>query len=306
MKRLKKKYLIPLMILIIPLFIFGSYTLAKYITEKYFSYYSSSKDFYFSSNLLTEENPLYQINNWLGIGQFTINFDLLSKKNDYVYSDYDIAYETSVTCPSDVICEIDKPTGVIYSASHSDTVQISVTPTRLYTEGERITIQIGARTTSPYVRELFARYEYVVGKTGVTYEIDDEVNSPYLSLKITNAINYCTVIEAFGNYDVSDVIDVEHYLQLQSSDKSKCVSQYANISFDPWNVYLDTTGEILKRSTYTTMNYNGKNYVNTMRFVLEPQSSVEVKFYKVYAWNDYSYPNGNNTSIINTQFQDPN
>ena len=306
MKKLKKKYLVLILIFAIPLFLYGTYTFAKYITEKYFSYYSSSKDFYFSSNILKEDNPLYQINNWLGIGQFTINFDLLSKKNDYVFTDYDIAYEASVTCPSDVICELDKTTGVIYSASHSDTLQISVVPTRLYTEGERVTIQINARTTSPYVRELSARYEYVVGKTGVTYEIDDSVNSPYLSLKITNAINYCTVIEAFDDYSVNDAIDVEHYLQLPSNKKSKCVSQYANISFDPWNVYLDTTGEILKKSTYTTMNYNGKNYVNSLRFVLEPQSSVEVKFYKVYAWNNYSYPNGNSTSIINTQFQDPN
>lgn len=305
MKRVKKKYLILITIFIIPVFIYGTFTFAKYVTERYFSYYSNSKDFYFSSNILTEDNPLYQVNNWLGIGQFSINFDLLSKKNEYVYSNYDIAYEASVTCPNDVICEIDKPNGVIYSSSHSDTIQINVVPTRLYTEGERVNIQIVARTTSPYVKEISARFEYVVGKTGVTYEIDDKVNSPYLSLKITNAINYCVVIEAFDDYNLNDAIDVENYMKLSSDKKKKCVSKYANISFDPWNVYLDTTGEILKKTTYTTMNYNGKNYVNSMRFALEPQSSVEIKFYKVYSWNNYSYPNGNSTSIINTQFQDP-
>lgn len=303
MKKIKKKYLI--IIILSPLFIFATYTFAKYITERFFSYYSYSKDFYFSSNILKEDNPLYQINNWLGIGQFTINFDLLSKKNEYVYTDYDVAYEASVTCPSDVTCQLDRTSGVIYSSSHSDTLQITVVPTRLYTEGERVTIQINARSTSPYVKELSARYEYVVGKTGVTYEIEDSVNSPYLLLKITNAINYCKVIDSFDDYNVGDPIDVDHYMQLSSDKKQKCVSQYANLSFDPWNVYLDTTSEILKKSTNTTMNYNGKNYVNSLRFALEPQSSVAIKFYKIYPWNNYTYPNQSSYSVINTQFQDP-
>lgn len=304
MKRLRK-YLILLIILVLPLFLYGTYTFAKYVTEKFFSYYTNSKHFYFTSNILKEDNPLYQINNWVGIGQFTINFDLLSSKNEYVYTDYDITYEASVTCPSDVICDLDKPTGTIHATTHSDTLQITVAPQRLYTEGQKITIQIMAKTTSPYVKELYAKYEYVVGKTGVTYEIEDNANSPYLLLKITNAINYCTVIESFGEHNVRDAIDVDHYMQLSQTDKAKCVSQYANFGFDPNMLLLDTTSEVIKKSTYGTSNVGGRNYVNYMRFPLDPLSSVAIKFYKNNPSENYTYPGVYSWSVIWVNFQEP-
>ena len=304
MKRLRK-YLIILIILVLPLFLYGTYTFAKYVTEKFFSYYTNSKNFYFTSNILKEDNPLYQINNWVGIGQFTINFDLLSSKNEYVHTDYDITYEASVTCPSDVICDLDKPTGTIHATTHSDTLQITVAPQRLYTEGQKITIQIMAKTTSPYVKELYAKYEYVVGKTGVTYEIEDNANSPYLLLKITNAINYCTVIESFGEHNVRDAIDVDHYMQLSQADKAKCVSQYANFGFDPNMLLLDTTSEVIKRATYGTSNVNGKNYVNYMRLPLDPLSSVAIKFYKNNPSENYTYPGVYSWSVIWVNFQEP-
>ena len=299
---MKKKIIIMLLVVAVPIFLYGTITFAKYVTERFFSYYTNSKNFYFTSNILKEDNPLYQINNWVGIGQFTINYDLLSKKNDYVYTDYDITYEAHVTCPQDVLCEIDKPTGTIYAASHSDTVKVTVVPQRLFTENEKITIQLNAKTTSPYVKELFARYEYVVGKTGITYEIEDSVNSPYLLLKITNAINYCIVTESFGDYSVNDAIDVDHFMQLSPENKTKCVSQYANITINPYNILLDSTSEIIKKSTYST-SPGSNNYVNQLRFALDPVSSVALKFYKIYPTNNYA--NGNSSSIINIVFEDP-
>ena len=303
MKRVKK-YLIVLIILVAPIFLYGTFTFAKYVTEKFFSYYTNSKNFYFTSNILKEDNPLYQINNWVGIGQFTINFDLLSSKNEYVYTDYDITYEASVTCPNDVICDLDKPNGTIYATTHSDTLQITVAPQRLYTENEKITIQIRAKTTSPYVKEIFAKYEYVVGKTGVTYEIEDNANSPYLLLKITNAINYCTVRQAFGDYNVNDAIDVDTYMQLSPTDKPKCVSKYAQMGFDPNMIILDTTSEVIKKATTQTSYVNGKNYVNYMYFPLDPLSSVAIKFYKINPAVNYTYPGVYSWSIIWINFLD--
>ena len=305
LKKIQKKYIIMLLILIIPLLTYFSYTFAKYITEKFYSYYTNSKHFYFTSNILKEDNPLYQINNWVGIGQFTINFDLLSSKNEYVYTDYDIAYEASVICPSDVICDLDKPTGTIYSSTHSDTLQVTVNPTRLYNEGEKLTIQLRAKSTAPYVKELTAKYEYIVGKTGVTYEIEDETNRTYLLLKITNAINYCKVQEAFGTYNVGDAIDVTNFMALSKDDQKKCVSQYASIYFDPNTIVLDTTSEILKNATSTTGYYNNVNYINHLDFTLNPLSSVAIKFYKNNYAANYTYPIVNSWSVISVNFRDP-
>ena len=108
----------------------GLFTFAKFISLKFHNYYWDSKHFYCTSNRLTDYNALYRINNWSGVGSFTISFDLLSQKNSYVYADYDIPYTASVGCPNDVICQIDKPTGTIYSSAsnHADTLTITVNP----------------------------------------------------------------------------------------------------------------------------------------------------------------------------------
>ena len=286
-KRLNKKYIILLLLLVVPLLTYITITFAKYVTEKFYSYYTNSKHFYFTSNILKEDNPLYQINNWVGIGQFTINFDLLSSKNEYVHTEYDIAYQAQVICPSDVTCIIDKPTGTIYTSSHSDTLKVTVNPKRLYTEGEKLDIQIIASSTSPY-------------------EIEDHANQTYLLLKLTNAINYCIVTEAFDTYSVNDAIDVNNFMNLSETNKNKCVSQYASISFDPNNIVLDTTSEVLKTSTYTTTNINNVAYINHLDFTLNPLSSVAIKFYKKNYANNYTYPITNPTSIINVNFTDPN
>ena len=74
---------------------FSIYSFARYVIEEYHGYYLSSKGFYFSSNRLTEDDALYQVNNWSGVGSFDISFDLLSMKNNLVYTDYDIPYTVS-------------------------------------------------------------------------------------------------------------------------------------------------------------------------------------------------------------------
>ena len=304
-KKINKKVIIILVIIIIPLLTTFSITFAKYITEKFYSYYTNSKHFYFTSNILKEDNPLYQINNWGGIGQFTISFDLSSSKNEYVNTEYDITYQAEIYCPNDVICELDKTSGTIYTSTHKDTIKVTVNPTRLYTEGEKLTIQLRAKSTSPYVKELTARYEYVVGKTGVTYEIEDEPNQTYMLLKITNAINYCKVTQAFDDYQVNDAIDVDKFMTLSEDKQRKCISQNASISFDPYTIVLDTTSEILKKSTYTTTSVNNIQYINHLDFTLNPLSSVAIKFYKKYTANNYTYPSINSYSIVNVSFTDP-
>ena len=95
MKIFKKNKLIKILIITLLIILVGleSVTLAKYVIEKISDYFVSSKDFYFDSNILKKDNPHYKINNWSGIGDFTISFDLKSKSNDYIYTDYDIPYK---------------------------------------------------------------------------------------------------------------------------------------------------------------------------------------------------------------------
>ena len=283
----------------IPLFLFFGYTAAKYIIEEFHSYYTNSKHFYFTSNILTKEESLYQVNNWLGMGSFTISYDLFSKDNEYVYTDYDIPYETSFVCPSDVICQIDKPTGNIYQSSHVDTVTLSVSPTRPYHEGETMVIELRAKSKSPYVTELKAKFEYIVGKQGVTYEIEDHNNQAYMLFKITSAYSYCTVTEAFLDYQIGDTIERDEFNRLTTEQKKKCHGQDITLSFDPNIIRLDTTSSILDKSTYTITTVGTYEFINQLNFAIDPMSTTAIKFYKQNPSLNYTYPITNSTSIVN-------
>ena len=286
---------------------FGVFTFAKFVSLKFHNYFLDSKHFYFTSNRLTDNNALYRVNNWSGVGSFTISFDLLSEKNSYVYTDYDIPYTTSVSCPTGVICQTDKPTGIIYSSSssHSDTVTVSVNPQRTYSENETLTVHLVATSASPYVKTITADFQYVVGKQGVTYVIEDVSNDPYMTLKVTNAISFCKVVTAFGNYSVNDTIDNNVYRTLSLTDRPKCVSQVIALSFSPSVLLLDTTSSIIDESTYTNTTINGVDYINSLTFNIAPVSTVAIKFYKVTPSANYTYPIVNNTSIVGVTISDP-
>ena len=282
----------------------GSFTLAKYIIEEFHSYYLNAKHFYFTSNRLKKNNPTYLVNNWSGVGSFNISFDLLSEKNSLVYTDYDIPYQVTFECPTGVTCSVDKPTGVVYSASntHSDTVTLSVNPSRNYVEGERLSIHVVATSTEPYVETISANFEYVVGKQGITYEIEDEANRPYIVLKITSAISYCKVTQAFGSYSVGDYIESSVYRNLPSTDKSKCVGEPITLTFDPNVVLLDTTSDIVNTATIGNTAISGTDYVSRLDFNIEPVSTMAIKFYKHNTSMNYTYPFENNSSIITVSF----
>lgn len=307
MKKIREYFKYIIIIILIVLISYAGVTLAKYVIEEFHGYYLNSKHFYFTSNRLTESNTLYQINNWSGVGSFNISFDLLSQKNTYVYTDYDIPYTVTVTCPTGVTCTVDKPSGTIYSNSttHSDTITVSVNPQRAYAENESLTVHIVASSTSPYQKTISADFEYVVGKQGVTYLIDDVANQTYMILKVTNAVNFCTVVTAFGNYAVGASIPNDVYRRLDPLDKPKCISKEIVLNFSPNNVILDTTANIIDNSTYTNTTINGVQYINSLTFNIEPLSTVAVKFYKKNTALNYTYPSGNNSSIVTVTVNDP-
>ena len=280
----------------------GSVTLAKYVVQEFHGYYLNAKHFYFTSNRLTRTNARYEVNNWSGVGDFDIPVDLSSVKNDYIFTQYDIPYMVTVTCPpADASCTVDKPTGTVYysaQGTHSDRVTVHVTPLHSFNENASLTIHIEAKSTSPYEEKLSADFVYTVGKKGVTYEIEDEANRPYLLLKITNAVNFCVVQQAFATYTPGKELDGSIYRTLSDADKAKCISKSIQLDFSPNDVLLDTTSNILDISTHQTTTIQGIDYVSRLNFTIEPTSTMAIKFYKVSAARNYSYPNPTPTSII--------
>ncbi len=303
LKKISYKELI-IMVILLVIISLGTVTLAKYVIREFHSYYLDAKHFYFTSNRLKKNNPTYLVNNWSGVGSFNISFDLLSMKNSLVYTDYDIPYTVTFTCPSDVSCSLDKQAGTVLSsnANHSDTVTLSVSPTRSYAENERLQVYVEASSTSPYVETIGAYFEYVVGKQGVTYNIEDEANRTYLVLKITNAINYCKVIADFDNYHVNDLIESNVYRGLSAENRAKCVGEGVQLDFDPNVLRLDTTSNIMDVSTYANTTISGVDYINRLNFYIEPVSTMAIKFYKINTANNYTYPITNNSSIVTVTF----
>ena len=309
MKKIKK--ILPsrkllLMIVLITIASVSIATFAKYVIEEYHGYYLNAKHFYFTSNRLKKNQPTYLINNWGGVGSFNISFNVLSEKNQYVYSDFDIPYTVTATCPNDVTCTLDKSSSIVYrnSANHSDTVTLSVSPQRNYSQGETLSITISATSTSPYIETISAVFQYVVGQQGVSYEIEDAANQVYLILKITNAITYCRVNTAFSTYSVGDFIDNAVYRTLDPQDQAKCIGKKVDLSFNPSVVLLDTTEKIIDSSTYTSTTINGTDYVNTLNTSIAPLSTMAIKFYKVNHAQNYTYPIVNQTSVIGVNFHD--
>ena len=133
----------------------------------------------------------------------------------------------------------------------------------------------------------------------MTYQITDEVNSPYAELSITNTLTYYIVEEPFGDYTKGYKIDYDTYLSLTEEEKEKCYSGVVTVTFDPRVVLLDNTSEIYQKAINTTTeSINNKDYINSITLAIEAISSVNVRFYKVDTSKDYTYPNTENLSIV--------
>lgn len=283
-----------LLIILIPTGI----TFSRYVQEVVGDYILESKRFYFSSDKLRKNNTVYQINNWSGVGSFSIQFNLNNKKNNILHAESDISYNVTTDCGVDAICSFNNLEGVIYTTEGEDNYNLIVTPTRAFLDNEELIVNVKASSKEPYLKTLSATFIIKVGKRGISYEINDKVNNPYLNFTITNAINSYKVREAFLNYVVGDEISIETYLSLSSVNKSKCASQIVTLSFDPNLVILDTTTDIMKYSTKTYTNISGVDYINSITFKVEAVSSNIIRFYKKNPNLNYTYPFENNNSVI--------
>ena len=90
---------------------------------------------------------------------------------------------------------------------------------------------------------------------------------------------------------------------MSAENKAKCKSALITLSFNPNDVVLDMTSEYFQNATnYTTTTINGNEYINSVTFNVEAISSAQVKFYKIDASRNYTYPITNNSSIINFSY----
>ncbi len=297
---MSKKKLAIIGIVLLMLFFISPIGIAfsRYVTQNIRNYIMEANNFFFNSDKLAYGGTTYGINNWGGVGNIDIQFQLNNHKNNILTSDTDISYTLSTNCDSSVTCNLSANSGVIYKTEMTDNLTLTIVPLRAFDDNESFTATVTATSSAPYVKTLSATFTVTVGKRGITYEITDKASSPYFMFTITNALDTYKVVTAFGNYNVGDPLTSNQYLALSASEKANCTSVVVTLSFDPSVVILDTTSEILNGSTYTTSSYNGVNYINSITFGVDALYSEEIRFYKRNSSNNYTYPIVNNTSIV--------
>ena len=294
-----KKKQLKILIILLPILISLVVIFARYLTESINNFFLRSKEFYFESDKLSEDGTVLQIDNWSGVDDYTLTINMNSRKNNIEVATYDIPYEISYSCTDNVICQLSKTSGIIYSDDNSDYFNLLITPNTQLRNGDRVVIDIEVNSTGEYKKTLKGQFVLVVGQENITYQITDEANSLYCELRITNTLSYYTIRESFGGYQVGDRIDGDTYLSLSQENQAKCYSGEVTIEFDPHEVVVDITGEAYSDATSIgTTTIDGVTYINRFTILIEAISSADIRFYKVDISQDYTYPNINNSSVI--------
>ena len=300
-KRKGNKVLIVILVIvsfIAILFLFKP-SFARYIYNGIKNYYYESQRFYFNCDKLSDNNAIFQLDNWDGVNSFDVTYNMNSFKNNFIAAESDISYNITYSCSDNVTCTINKQSGLIPSTTHTDFFIINITPNVMLHEGDSVTLNVSVSSTSPYTKTLSGVVRLNVGVPGITYEIEDKANRPYLDFKITNTLNYYRVVNAFGNYSSGDVLEEEVYNNLSPSDKANCTSALIRLTFDPNVILLDITSDFYDNAySNTTQLIDNKEYVNGITFGIDPIKSISIRFYKVEASNNYTYPFVNPSSII--------
>ena len=302
MKKIKKKKVLIIVAIVISfisvLFIIKP-SLARYIYNGLKNYYYESKRFYFNCDKLSDNHAFFQLDHWDGVNSFSVMYNLDSFKNNLIAADTDISYNISYNCSSNVTCTISKQQGVIYASTHTDYFTINITPVTPLSEGDSVSLNVSVSSTAPYTKTLSGEVRLNVSVPGINYEIEDKANRPYLDFNITNTLNYYRVVTPFGNYSAGDVLEAEVYNNLSDQNKAKCTSALIRLTFDPDVILIDITSDFYDNAySYTTELINGKQYVNGITFGVDPITSISIRFYKVEASNNYTYPFVNPSSII--------
>lgn len=301
MQFVRKHRKLSIIILLILVFcMIASFTFARYIYNIVYDYILETKEFYFNSSILNVNNKTYRINNWDGVNNYPLTIDLNNRKSSLKKTEVDIAYDIRVECSNNVQCNLDKESGIVDTGDGMDSYMITVDPVVEFDENDVATVRTYATSTSPYKQTLSATYIIGVVKKKFTYDIEDGANEIFCTLNLTNSVAYYKVEEAFGNYRVGDIIDLETYDTLSDANKDKCYSAKVTVTFDPRVVYLDMTANAyLKRiGNVTTTNVNGYRYVSSFTFKVGATTSEKIIFYKADRTFDYTYPIVNETSII--------
>lgn len=273
--KLNKKKLIICIILLICLITMP--TFARYIYNNARDLYLKSRNFSFSSNLLTTTGKSYKYANWSGVDDYELNLQLYSYENElslFTYEGNGLVYNltcsvedtTKATAHIETIAGGATGSGYIPNSTNIKDVKIYLRPTENLQVGDTVKVNITASTTVPYQKQISATFNIKVTGQGVTYSIEDEEASIYATLKLVN---------------------------------TKGTTNRITLSYDPNLVVIDVTNEYYEnRVSQTSTTIDGVKYVNSVTFDMEPADVKNIRFYKKDINANYTYPGGTYGSMV--------
>ena len=299
----------------------GSVILARYVYKSIRNYYLPTKEFYFTSDKLSPNTAHFESDNWSGVEEYRVTVNMNSRKNinevSKVDINYNIKYEYDVykndgTKYSDDVIDFyitgsenlnqgDTLSRTIFQSSNNqDSFEFSVKPktNANLQNNDYVYVKITATSTSPYVAELVGEFNIKIGTLGMSYKIEDKEYDPYCEVIVTNTLDYYIADEAVGEFQAGASIPISEYLELTEAEKEKCHSMIITLAFDSSVLRLDTTaGVYIDADKTNDIEYEivgtdpGFEYVKQIQFKMGAEESKVIKFYKVTASENYTYPN---------------
>ena len=285
-RKLNKKKVIICILLIIILFVVP--TFGRYVCNNIRDMYLRSQNFSFSSNLLSTTQKTYSYSNWDGIEDYVIALDLYSYKYKNSLIDYDglglkyyleceVSDENKAKCyiTSDVVTgeqtALKKSTQNSYIPDETNikNLFIHLVPGSDLAVGDIIQFTVTAKSTSPYEKTISAKFKIEISEPNVNYEIIDEPNSLYATLKLVNTKPTLTEI---------------------------------TLTYDPTIVLIDKLSEVYPKDTANiiTKKISNIDYVSGIKFSIQPEQTQNIKFYKADKSKDYTYRVGSSEQMIIT------
>lgn len=273
--KLNKKKLIICIILLICLITMP--TFARYIYNNARDLYLKSRNFSFSSNLLTTMGKSYKYANWSGVDDYEFNLQLYSYENElslFTYEGDGLVYNltcevedtTKATAHIETTAGGATASGYIPNSTNVKDVKIYLRPTENLQVGDTVKVNVNASTTVPYQKQISATFNIKVTGQGVTYSIEDEEASIYATLKLVN---------------------------------TKGTTNRITLAYDPNLVVIDVTNEYYEnRVSQTSTTIDGVKYVNSVTFDMEPADVKNIRFYKKNINANYTYPGGIYGSMV--------
>ena len=290
-RKINKKKVILVVTIVIVFVMIGVF--GRYIYNAQYDMYLTSKEFYFTSDFLDDNNSETINRRWNGKETFIYQFTLFSYKNEELRVDYDLNYEAS--CWTEDTDKIDCFIGdndtkttkgyIPYEAfnleeSNRKTINLYIKPVNGELEiGDKVTISVTATGTAGYKKTLKGRVTFIITEQEeFRYEIEDEPNSSFATLKLVNP-------------KLSDLV--------------------TTLEFDPKEVRIDSNNktylQVAENNRETVVLDNGGEYVSKITFDLKQESSIIIKFYKTNKTKDYSHSSDDDTEgVIKISFKAEN